>query len=133
MADALRIATGSHVVMNFIDSELALQLGLNLDPLPHALRVAALSGQCLPDITHVSKTWHTFVFCFPSHSNTASFGASLASTTQPTYQLAEGMHHWVGGGVPHDLPKNCLHFQLGGLSIGAASVFRLSQRALGLS
>lgn len=59
MADALRIATGSHVVMNFIDSELALQLFLNLDPLPHALRVTALSGQCLPDITHVSKTWHT--------------------------------------------------------------------------
>lgn len=71
MADALRIATGSHVVMNFIDSELALQLCLNLDPLPHALRVAALSGQCLPDITHVSKTktWHTvrdlFLFSEP--------------------------------------------------------------------
>lgn len=64
MADALRIATGSHVVMNFIDSELALQLCLNLDPLPHALRVAALSGQCLPTLRTFPKPGTLSEICF---------------------------------------------------------------------
>lgn len=133
MADALRIATGSHVVMNFIDSELALSESGPLTSCPACRRlvrtVSSRHYARFQNLAHCQR----FVFCFPSHSNTASFGASLASTTQPTYQLAEGTHHWVGGGVPHDLPKNYLHFQLGGLSIGAASVFRLSQRSLGLS
>lgn len=40
---------------NFIDSALTEKLGIVSEPLPNRLHVTALSGQQLPDITHVSE------------------------------------------------------------------------------
>lgn len=60
----LTVHTKTHSVMalidsgaeqSFIDSALAEKLGVGSDPLPHRLHVTALSGQRLPDITHVSE------------------------------------------------------------------------------
>lgn len=51
----LSVMIDSRVEKNFIDSELAHRLQLAQDPLPHALHVTALSGQRLPNITHVTE------------------------------------------------------------------------------
>ncbi|KAL4009381.1 hypothetical protein ACER0C_003233 [Sarotherodon galilaeus] len=40
---------------NIIDASLALKLGFIMEPLSHSLQVTALSGQRLPDITHVTE------------------------------------------------------------------------------
>lgn len=52
---SLWVLIDSGAEQNFIHSELAHQLQLTQELLPHTLRVTALSGQRLPDITHVTE------------------------------------------------------------------------------
>lgn len=51
----LSVLIDSGAEQNFIDSELAHRLQLEQEPLPHTLHFTALSGQRLPDITHVTE------------------------------------------------------------------------------
>lgn len=52
---SLSVLIDSEAEQNFIDCQLAHQLGLQLEPLPQPIRIMALSGQRLPDITLVTE------------------------------------------------------------------------------
>ncbi|KAL3969834.1 glutaminyl-tRNA synthetase [Sarotherodon galilaeus] len=55
MTHSLSALIDSGAEQNLIDSNLAKRLNLVSEPLPHPLHVSALSGQRLPDITHVTE------------------------------------------------------------------------------
>ncbi|KAL3980939.1 ETS domain-containing transcription factor ERF [Sarotherodon galilaeus] len=52
---ALKALIDSGAEQNFIDASLARRLHLNTEPLPRSLQVTALSGQRLPNITHITE------------------------------------------------------------------------------
>lgn len=51
----LRALIDSGAEQSFIDAALAHKLRISLTALPHMLQVTALSGQHLPDITHITE------------------------------------------------------------------------------
>lgn len=55
VSHSLSVLIDSGAEQNFIDTSLAAKLNIALEPLSRPLRVHALSGQRLPDITHVSE------------------------------------------------------------------------------
>lgn len=65
----LSVLIDSGAEQNFIDTSLATKLNISLETLPSPLSVPALSGQRLPDISHVSEPLslsgnHTERICF---------------------------------------------------------------------
>lgn len=68
---SLSALVDSGAEQNFTDSSLASKLNIEVKLLPDPLRVSALSGQCLPDITRVTEPLslalsgnHTKKLCF---------------------------------------------------------------------
>lgn len=55
MTHPLSALIDSGAEQSFIDSSLATRLNITTTVLPNPLRVSALSGQRLPDITHVTE------------------------------------------------------------------------------
>lgn len=55
VAHSLSALVDSGAEQNFIDSSLASKLNIGVKLLPDPLRVSALSGQHLPDITHITE------------------------------------------------------------------------------
>lgn len=87
---------------NFIDSELAKQLYVTVESLPHALRVTALSGQRLPDITHITEP--LTLTLSGNHSEEISFFVFHSTQTplvlgHPWLQQHNPTINWQKGGI----------------------------------
>lgn len=91
---SLSVLIDSGAEQSLIDSDLVQQLGLKTEPLPHALRVTALSGQRLPDITHITES--LILTLSSNHSEEICFFVFKATRTP----LVLG-HPWLQRHNPH--------------------------------
>lgn len=88
VAHSLSALVDSGAERNFIDSSLASKLNIEVKLLPDPLHVSALSGQCLPDITHVTEPLSLTLSC--NHTEKLCFFVFLA----PLTPLVLG-HSWL--------------------------------------
>uniref|UniRef100_A0A3P9C5M7 ribonuclease H n=1 Tax=Maylandia zebra TaxID=106582 RepID=A0A3P9C5M7_9CICH len=99
---SLSVLIDSGAEQNFIDSELAKRLCVTVESLPHVLRITALSGQRLPDITHITEP--LTLTLSGNHSEEISFFVFHSTQTplvlgHPWLQQHNPTINWQKGGI----------------------------------
>lgn len=108
---SLSVLMDSGAEQNFPDTSLATKLNILLEPLPNPFHVHTLSGQCLPDIAHVSEPLSLSLL--GNHTEQICFSAFRAPLTPLFLGYPWLVHHnpqidWQKGKITGGSHMHCL-------------------------